>query len=57
MSIYVCPCCGYRYDEATGEPHEGYGAGTGWETLPETFTCPSCSVREKEDFVFLVEAD
>lgn len=57
MSIYVCPCCAYRYDEAMGEPHEGYGAGTRWETLPETFTCPSCSVRDKEDFVLLVEAD
>ena len=53
MSIYQCPCCGYQYDEALGEPHEGYSAGTRWETLPESFVCPSCSVRDKADFVLV----
>jgi rubredoxin len=53
MSIHQCPCCGYQYDEALGEPHEGYAAGTRWETLPESFVCPSCSVRDKADFVLV----
>ena len=57
MSIFQCPCCGYQYDEKMGEPHEGYVAGTCWETLPESFTCPSCSVRDKADFLLLAEAN
>ena len=57
MSIFQCPCCAYQYDEKMGEPHEGYVAGTCWETLPESFTCPSCSVRDKADFLLLAEAN
>lgn len=50
MTQYVCPCCDYRYDEAQGEPHEGFPAGTLWAQVPEDWTCPGCSVREKVDF-------
>lgn len=50
MSQYLCPECGYCYDESHGEPHEGYAPGTTWEELPDTFTCPDCAVRVKADF-------
>ncbi|MGH3500231.1 MAG: fatty acid desaturase [Nocardioidaceae bacterium] len=45
-----CPGCGYVYDEATGAPREGFPAGTPWSAVPETWCCPDCGVREKQDF-------
>ena len=50
MSTFKCPECGYTYDEDAGDAHEGYPPGTPFETLPEDFACPDCSVRFKEDF-------
>jgi len=50
MAVYGCPGCGYVYDEATGEPREGFGAGTPWRRIPDDWTCPDCAVREKLDF-------
>ena len=48
---FTCPGCGYTYDEALGDDHEGYPPGFKFEELPEDFVCPDCSVRYKEDFV------
>jgi alkane 1-monooxygenase len=45
-----CPGCGYVYDEAVGAPREGFPAGTRWSALPDTWCCPDCGVREKQDF-------
>lgn len=50
MARYICPGCGYVYDEATGDPHEGYPAGTAWADLPDHWPCPDCAVNEKPDF-------
>ncbi len=50
MRIYQCPECGYRYDEAVGEKHEGLAPGTLWKSLPEDYACPSCAVRSRDDF-------
>lgn len=50
MSVYLCPDCGYAYDEALGDPYEGYARGTTFEQLPEDFVCPDCAVRAKADF-------
>lgn len=50
MARYRCPGCGYVYDEAKGDAREGHSPDTLFETLPEDFTCPDCSVRYKEDF-------
>jgi rubredoxin len=50
MSVYLCPECGYQYDETLGEPHEGYAPGTLWDAIPDSFCCPSCAVRDKADF-------
>ncbi len=48
---WSCSSCGYRYDERTGEPREGFDPGTAWASIPETWCCPDCGVREKVDFV------
>ena len=50
MAKFRCPGCDYTYDETLGDAHEGYPAGTPFESLPEEFTCPDCAVRYKEDF-------
>lgn len=50
MSKYRCPGCDYEYDEAAGDPHEGFAAGTAWADIPEGWACPDCAVRDKEDF-------
>jgi alkane 1-monooxygenase len=45
-----CPGCGYVYDEAVGDPREGFPAGTPWSAVPEDWCCPDCGVRDKADF-------
>lgn len=50
MSSHRCPECGYRYDEALGEPHHGYPPGTPWKDLPDDFACPDCAIRVKDEF-------
>lgn len=49
MAKYVCNICGYIYDEAAGEPDNGYAAGTKFEDLPDDYVCPLCGVG-KDDF-------
>ncbi len=51
-----CPGCGYTYDVARGDEHEGFAAGTSWADVPDSWCCPDCGVREKVDFV-AVEPD
>jgi alkane 1-monooxygenase len=46
-----CPGCGYTYDVARGDEHEGFAAGTAWADIPASWCCPDCGVREKVDFV------
>lgn len=50
VSTYVCPVCLYVYDEAMGNPREGFAAGTRWADVPDDWCCPDCGVREKVDF-------
>ena len=47
----LCPGCGYVYNEAVGDPREGFPAGTPWSDIPDTWCCPDCGVREKIDFI------
>ena len=49
MKQYVCPICGYVYDEGAGIPKDGIAPGTRWEDLPENWVCPICKAR-KADF-------
>lgn len=51
MAHYQCTGCGYIFDEALGDEHEGYAPGTPWSDLPDDWPCPDCAVREKADFV------
>jgi rubredoxin len=51
MAAYRCEVCEYVYDEATGEPREGFRAGTAWRDVPDDWPCPDCGVRDKVDFV------
>lgn len=51
MARYQCDDCDYIYDEAQGEPHEGFPPGTRWTEIPEDWACPDCAVREKPDFI------
>lgn len=46
---WMCVVCGFIYDEAEGFPEEGIAAGTRWEDIPDTWTCPDCGVT-KDDF-------
>ena len=55
MSNYQCPGCGYVYQEAQGEPHEGFAPGTAFTTLPEDLSCPDCGVRDFADFERVVD--
>lgn len=51
MSRYRCDDCGHTYDEAVGDPREGFGPGTPWSQIPDDWFCPDCAVRDKVDFV------
>ncbi len=50
MTAFRCPECGYVYDEATGDPREGFPAGTPWAQVPDDWHCPDCGVEDKVDF-------
>ena len=50
LAIYACPECGYTYDEAVGNPREGFPAGTPFADVPDDWSCPDCGVRDKVDF-------
>lgn len=50
MSTYVCPNCDYVYDEAVGDPREGWPAGTSFSDIDPEWCCPDCGVREQQDF-------
>jgi rubredoxin len=50
MSRHVCLVCGYIYDPALGDPTADIPAGTSFENLPQSWSCPECGVS-KEEFV------
>lgn len=52
---WMCVVCGYIYDEAVGVPEEGIAAGTRWQDVPDTWTCPDCGTT-KDDFE-MIELD
>ncbi len=51
--VWQCALCAFVYDEAKGMPDEGVAAGTRWEDVPDTWTCPDCSAS-KGDFAMQV---
>ena len=50
MSVYLCPECGYAFNEEKGDPREGFPPGTPWSEVPDHWACPDCGVRDKVDF-------
>lgn len=50
MSAIRCPECGFVYDEAAGNPREGFPPGTATAALPDEWPCPDCGVEVKADF-------
>ena len=50
MSAFRCPECDYVYDEAAGEPREGFPPGTAFAAIPDDWHCPDCGVEDKVDF-------
>lgn len=50
MSAIRCPECGFVYDEAAGDPREGFPPGTAVAALPDDWPCPDCGVEVKADF-------
>lgn len=46
MAKYVCPICGYTYDEALGRPEDGIAPGTLWQDVPEDWVCPLCGAAK-----------
>ena len=49
FKTWMCVVCGFLYNEAEGWPQDGIPAGTRWEDVPDTWTCPDCGVS-KADF-------
>jgi rubredoxin len=52
---WMCVVCGFIYDETAGLPEEGIAAGTRWQDVPDTWTCPDCGAT-KDDFE-MIEID
>ena len=49
MARFICPNCEYVYDEAVGDPREGWPAGTAFSDVDPDWTCPDCGAA-KADF-------
>lgn len=43
---YVCSICGYVYDPEKGDPEGNIPAGTGFDDLPDDWTCPICGASK-----------
>lgn len=46
---FICPACGYIYDEAVGDLESGLPAGTRFKDIPDEWRCPLCGTK-KSDF-------
>ncbi|KAK6127573.1 hypothetical protein DH2020_038691 [Rehmannia glutinosa] len=44
--IYECRSCGYKYDEASGDPSYPIPPGLPFEKLPEDWRCPTCGASQ-----------
>lgn len=48
MIEYICPACGYVYDESIGDVDNGIEPGTSFEDLPDDWICPICGLPKSE---------
>ncbi|KDP23625.1 hypothetical protein JCGZ_23458 [Jatropha curcas] len=44
--IYECRSCGYKYDEAVGDPSYPIPPGLQFDKLPEDWRCPTCGAAK-----------
>ncbi|CAJ1961022.1 unnamed protein product [Sphenostylis stenocarpa] len=44
--IYECRSCGYKYDEAVGDPSYPIPPGFQFEKLPDDWRCPTCGAAQ-----------
>ncbi|PSS10186.1 Rubredoxin like [Actinidia chinensis var. chinensis] len=44
--IYECRSCGYRYDEAAGDPSYPIPPGMQFSKLPDDWRCPTCGAAK-----------
>lgn len=42
-NAFACPACGTEYSELYGDPMASIAAGTPFEDLPESWSCPTCA--------------
>lgn len=56
MKTYVCQLCGYEYIEKLGDIDNGIEAGTDFEDISPSWTCPLCGAG-KEDFEVIGEEE
>ena len=43
---WICKVCSMIYDPAVGDPESGIAAGTPFEAIPDSWTCPICGTRK-----------
>lgn len=48
MNKYQCQACGCVYDPDTGDPENGFPAGTAFEELPADWICPECGSAKSQ---------
>ncbi|MFN9622852.1 MAG: rubrerythrin family protein [Cyanobacteriota bacterium] len=48
--LWICKVCSMIYDPAAGDPDSGIAAGTPFEAIPDSWTCPICGTR-KANFI------
>ncbi len=53
MKKYICPICGFTYNESVGIEEEKIKKGTKWKDMPSDWVCPLCSTKRVD---FLEEA-
>ena len=44
--IYECRSCGYKYDEAAGDPSYPIPPGLQFSKLPDDWRCPTCGAAQ-----------
>lgn len=46
-ATYTCSVCGYVYDPQKGDPEGDIPAGAPFESLPDSWVCPSCGASKE----------
>ncbi len=52
MKKYVCTICQHVYNPKMGDEDNDIVAGTPFEDIPDSWTCPDCGVDKSEFEIF-----